>query len=96
MESAGLVLSSFFYGYIVTQIPGGWLASRYGGKSVLGLGILCTAALTLLTPIAAQNSIYLLIILRILEGVGEVRQNLLKLFLINFFNTLYMTKGLWV
>lgn len=25
----GLVLGAFFYGYILTQIPGGYLASRY-------------------------------------------------------------------
>lgn len=28
----GVILSSFFYGYIVTQIPGGYLAATYGGK----------------------------------------------------------------
>ena len=27
----GYILGSFFYGYIVTQIPGGWIAQRYGG-----------------------------------------------------------------
>lgn len=30
-EIQGVVLASFFYGYIVTQVPGGWLAGRYGG-----------------------------------------------------------------
>lgn len=29
----GLVLSSFFYGYIITQLPGGWLAAKIGGYS---------------------------------------------------------------
>jgi len=27
-EQRGLVLGAFFYGYILTQIPGGYLASR--------------------------------------------------------------------
>ena len=32
----GYILSSFFYGYIVTQIPGGWLAGRYTGDETFG------------------------------------------------------------
>ena len=28
-NTQGFILGSFFYGYIVTQIPGGWLATRY-------------------------------------------------------------------
>ena len=38
----GIVLSSFFYGYLATQVLGGWLADRYGGKVVLGFGVLKT------------------------------------------------------
>ena len=31
----GLVLSSFFIGYAIMQIPGGWLADRFGSRKVL-------------------------------------------------------------
>lgn len=31
-QTKGLILSSFFYGYLVTQLPGGWLASKIGGN----------------------------------------------------------------
>ena len=55
------------------QIPGGWLAEQYGGKKLFGFGVLCTAVFTLVTPIAAKISVYLLIATRILEGLGEVR-----------------------
>lgn len=71
----GLVLAAFFYGYIVMQIPGGWLAERYGGKWPLGLGILCTSLLTLITPLAARYHIYALMAVRVLEGLGEVSQS---------------------
>lgn len=67
----GIILSSFFYGYLFTQVPGGWLSMRYGGKLVLGLGVLGTCVLTLLTPLAARGSIYWLIVVRVLEGFGE-------------------------
>uniref|UniRef100_A0A1I8IM27 Sialin n=1 Tax=Macrostomum lignano TaxID=282301 RepID=A0A1I8IM27_9PLAT len=70
-QTQGLILGSFFWGYIVTQIPGGLLAERFGAKWVLGIGILWTAALTLLTPLAAHWGVAALICLRVLEGVGE-------------------------
>jgi len=67
----GFLLSSFFYGYIVTQIPGGWLSTRYGGKNLFGFGILMTALFTLVTPPAARVSPYLLAVVRMLEGLFE-------------------------
>ena len=36
----GLVLSSFFVGYMLFMFASGWLATRYGGKRVLGLAVL--------------------------------------------------------
>ncbi|XP_023566265.1 sialin [Octodon degus] len=38
-ETQGWILGAFFYGYIVTQVPGGYFASRIGGKLLLGYGI---------------------------------------------------------
>jgi len=34
----GVVLSTFFVGYALTQVLGGQLADKYGGKAVLGAG----------------------------------------------------------
>ena len=72
----GLILGSFFYGYIITQVPGGWLASRFGGKYLFGFGVLVTVVLTICTPAAANHSVAMVIIVRILEGLGEVRKQL--------------------
>lgn len=70
-ETQGWILGSFFYGYIITQIPGGYIASKVGGKLLLGFGILGTAVFTLFTPIAADLGVGALIALRALEGLGE-------------------------
>jgi len=66
-----IILGSFFYGYIVTQIPGGILATKFGGKSIFGLGALCTSLFTLLTPLAAKIDWKALVAVRIVEGLGE-------------------------
>ena len=68
----GTILGSFFYGYIFTQLPGGLLATFFGGKWVFGIGILITSILTIITPFAARQSVYLFIAVRIVEGIGEV------------------------
>jgi len=47
------------------------LAERIGGKIIFGGGVLVTAGLSLLTPVAARCSVYFLIGLRVLEGVSE-------------------------
>lgn len=68
----GIILSSFYWGYVITHIPGGMMAEKFGGKYSLGLGILSTAAFTLLTPVAVHyGEATALIILRVLMGLGE-------------------------
>lgn len=69
----GLVLSSFFYGYICTPLIGGIIGNKIGGVKLIGYSILSTAILTILTPVAARYSVYLVIGLRIVEGIFEVR-----------------------
>lgn len=70
-KEKGLLLSSFFYGYITTQFIGGYLAAKYGGNVIFGCGIGLTALLTLLTPLAANISLYMLLAVRIIEGIFE-------------------------
>ncbi|KAG8245576.1 hypothetical protein J6590_103318 [Homalodisca vitripennis] len=67
----GLVLSSFFYGYLCTQLPGGWLGARFGGRTIFGVGVLVTALLTIFTPLAAFTSVYALVAVRVIEGFFE-------------------------
>lgn len=67
----GFVLSSFFIGYLLAMIPGGWLSSRIGGKVVLGAALMSWSLFTLLTPVAAALSFAALIATRIGMGMGE-------------------------
>ncbi|KAJ4848296.1 hypothetical protein Tsubulata_047883, partial [Turnera subulata] len=51
--TVGLIQSSFFWGYLLTQIVGGIWADKIGGKLVLGFGVVWWSVATILTPIAA-------------------------------------------
>jgi MFS transporter, ACS family, solute carrier family 17 (sodium-dependent inorganic phosphate cotransporter), other len=67
----GVVLSSFFVGYMATQILSGWFANRYGGKRILGFAVVWWSFFTMLTPVAAGLSLPLLLMARIALGLGE-------------------------
>ncbi|KAJ8946673.1 hypothetical protein NQ318_019988 [Aromia moschata] len=71
----GYILGAFFYGYASTQLIGGYLGARFGGKRVFGMGIAATALLTVLTPWVARWNVYLFLILRTLEGICEMPRN---------------------
>uniref|UniRef100_A0A7M5WSP1 Sialin n=1 Tax=Clytia hemisphaerica TaxID=252671 RepID=A0A7M5WSP1_9CNID len=70
-ELQGHLLAAFYYGYIITQIPGGYIAARFGGKNLFGFAILISGFLTLLTPLAAKEHWVLLFVLRLVEGLCE-------------------------
>lgn len=65
----GVVLGSFYYGYVALQIPGGWLALKLGGTRLFGSAVLMASVLTLLTPLASRASVVLLIVVRVCEGL---------------------------
>lgn len=69
-STAGLVQSSFFWGYALSQLPGGWLAKIFGGRKVLEVGVLAWSLATALVPFLAG---YMpgLVASRILVGMGE-------------------------
>ncbi|XP_012943348.2 sialin [Aplysia californica] len=70
-DTQSLMLSAFFYGYIVLQVPGGWMAGRFGGKRVLGIGVLVTAIATVLLPVAARQDHRAVYALRVIMGLAE-------------------------
>lgn len=72
----GFLLSSFFYGYVITQIPFGILAKRYGSKYFLGVGMLINSLFGLLVPISAEWGFYWLMLVRFIQGLGEVSTSL--------------------
>ncbi|MGR8950238.1 MAG: MFS transporter, partial [Gammaproteobacteria bacterium] len=70
-KTKGIVLSSFFVGYMLFMAPSGWISNRLGGKIVLGIAVVWWSIFTILTPMAALVSLPVLIATRILMGMGE-------------------------
>lgn len=69
--TVGLIQSSFFWGYLLTQIAGGIWADTVGGKRVLGFGVVWWSVATILTPIAAKIGLPFLLLVRAFMGIGE-------------------------
>src|ERR1700674_4470376 len=67
----GLVLSAVFWGYIWTQLAGGWVAERVGGHRVLAAGVAVWSLATFIMPPAAAASFSALLATRVLLGLGE-------------------------
>lgn len=65
----GLVMSAFFLGFVLLQLPAGSLADRLGTRYLISLGLAWWSAFTILT--GAAGSFLGMIITRFLFGVGE-------------------------
>ncbi|XP_011562957.3 putative inorganic phosphate cotransporter [Plutella xylostella] len=67
-----MILSSFFWGYVVLQVPAGLAAARLGGKTPAFLAILSNGVLNLLVPLAATYGGWIAVIVcRVLMGLGQ-------------------------
>ncbi|XP_039555414.1 vesicular glutamate transporter 1-like, partial [Passer montanus] len=72
-ETVGMIHGSFFWGYIVTQIPGGFIAQKFAANRVFGLAIVSTSVLNMLIPSAARTHVGCVIAVRVMQGLVEVR-----------------------
>jgi ACS family glucarate transporter-like MFS transporter len=70
----GWVFSAFLVGYALFQVPGGWLADRFGPRLVISAGVVwwgLFTTLTALVPSGMASSLALLIGTRFVLGLGE-------------------------
>ncbi|KAL1498171.1 hypothetical protein ABEB36_009013 [Hypothenemus hampei] len=67
-----LVLYSFFIGYTLSQIPGGWFADKFGARPVILFSVFCTTLCTVAFPICTEKWGYVAaVILRFLIGMSH-------------------------
>ena len=73
-QRLGWIFSAFLIGYAGFQVPAGWLASRFGPRLVITLGVVwwgVATALTTLIPPGIAQAVVMLISIRFLLGAGE-------------------------
>ena len=68
----GLILSSYFWGYMVALIPGGRMCELLSAKWIMFGSVLLNALASIATPIAANFHYSLFILMRIIQGIGGV------------------------
>ncbi|PAA65976.1 hypothetical protein BOX15_Mlig021934g1, partial [Macrostomum lignano] len=65
------VESSYFWGYLVLQIPAGIVATRYPATLVYSLTTLGSSVINILLPLCIRSSTELTIVARVLQGLLE-------------------------
>ncbi|CEL99450.1 unnamed protein product [Vitrella brassicaformis CCMP3155] len=70
-DDTGIVLSSFFWGYICLQYPGALLAHEWGPKATLLAAVVTWTFFDLLTVPATSVGLWALLLARIGMGLGE-------------------------
>jgi len=66
-------LASFFWGYVITQIPAGQLAQRFGPKILLTGSLFVCSVFTVLMPVAVEVGDWgLLCGTRVIQGLAQV------------------------
>ncbi|XP_012676970.1 solute carrier family 17 member 7a [Clupea harengus] len=70
-ETVGMIHGSFFWGYIVTQIPGGFICRKFAANRVFGFAIVATSILNMLIPHAARVSYGCVMLVRVCQGLVE-------------------------
>lgn len=66
----GIILSCYFGGYLVSQLPGARIAENFSAKWVMFFSVAINIVCTLLTPIMSKVHYVGMILMRIGEGIG--------------------------
>ncbi|KAK1321310.1 putative anion transporter 7 [Acorus calamus] len=69
-SSKGMILSTFYYGYALSQVPGGWVAQLIGGRRVLLMSFVLWSLTCALVPLDPSRAT-ILVIARLLVGVAQ-------------------------
>lgn len=77
-SNSGTILSSFFWGYTITQVAGGYLSDKYGGERVIFIASIFWSVITIAMPniielssYFSSFSIFFIVAVRIIHGFSQ-------------------------
>ncbi|XP_046680576.1 putative inorganic phosphate cotransporter [Homalodisca vitripennis] len=71
-STKGIILSSFFWGYLILQVPAGEMARKFGPKYLIFVAMLVCSVFTILSPVIAQNFRWTVFcITRVIQGLTQ-------------------------
>lgn len=70
-STQGQVLAAFFLGYMVAQLPAGYVAAHLGPRRSIAIGMAISSLLTLLLPPAAMLSPWAVMGVRVIQGLAQ-------------------------
>lgn len=72
MQTQSVILSSFFWGYIVFQIPAGEMAARLGGSILITISMAINSLVSVLIPLAVNYGGWQWVCLcRVIQGLSQ-------------------------
>lgn len=73
-HTKSLILSAFFWGYLIMNLPAAMIGRRYNNQMLLAISMTLTVALCLITPTMVVSFGWpVLVFIRFLQGITQVR-----------------------
>ncbi|XP_067010093.2 sialin isoform X3 [Anabrus simplex] len=69
-HTKGVLLGAFYWSYWLTELPGGLLAQRFGGRYTLCVSVLAAGLFNLLLPVACRYHYWAAAAVRALQGLA--------------------------
>ncbi|KAG7209306.1 hypothetical protein KM043_015417 [Ampulex compressa] len=70
VQLQGVILSSYFWGYMISLLPGGRMAELLSAQWVMNVSVLLNSVASMLSPVAAEAHYSLMILMRFIQGLG--------------------------
>lgn len=73
-RTKSLILSAFFWGYLIMNLPAAMIGRRYNNQMLLAMSMTLTVVLSLITPsLVVAFDWPVLVLIRFLQGLTQVR-----------------------